>query len=964
MDYFRILPRRFASSCWSFWPHRDGRCRWRRDQLSRRIGFVQSTVAVLLLMLFTESLAIAKPDEETVRIRVQGLPAANATGVVADVRRAVLQEFLQQNPDIEIEPFVMPAIEGMGMDSTVLMSIAAGVAPNAIYVNFRQSSTYIEQGFLLPVEILLARLLSENDRVRQWDPAGEWLEDPSEEEVAVALEKIRERVPAPAWPVVYRPNPQSSDDASHAWALPFSSTVGVLLYRRDLFFEAGLDPDLPPRNWDELMEYARVLTVPERRQYGLSLTIGPNTSWSVYSFLVSMGARAMEENEDGTWRAAYGSREAATAIRFVWDLTRGSFDRDGSSIPSATYTGGDHARMWTRGQIGMQFSSLQEEVLSTVNPQLVGIAPVPASPEGVRAAEVNAAMLGIFAESSPARQLAVMRYIWFLTSPEARRIRTETMVEGGMGMFVNPDLLAEFGYERIMRLVPDEYRTLFQEAMEEGVPEPYGSNTQNIYRHMSVPINAALELPLEGMDREASIDLIEQMLTSSENLVNVRVMGNLSAEDMLFRRIVGGAMLLVVVVAFVWCLAHVWRHFSSVAVHSRMPGRGRLMTLGFLLVTPAIGLTVLWDYIPLIGGLLISLMDFNIVKESTLVYVDNFANVMFDEAFWMGIIRTVYFVVLTLGLGFWPPILLAILLSEVPTDTAKYIYRTIYYLPAVISGVVVMFLWRQLYDPSQFGILNQILMSLNHLGPVSATIIKWTLLASWLSLVALLFYIPWKLEEMSKGVKAAFVSFGILLVCATVYPLVSVFLGTQSTAMNALALQNDNTGGIPAVFDFLSSLIGRFEIEPLRWISSPELAMLCIVIPSVWASSGPGCLLYLAALKTVPEELYEAAEIDGASNLHKIFYIIFPRLKFLIVLQFIAAVVASFKGGTESIMIMTGGGPNGATTIVALEIFFRAFIELDFGMAASMAWIVGAVLMVFTAIQLKMLARAEFKAAG
>jgi multiple sugar transport system permease protein len=140
--------------------------------------------------------------------------------------------------------------------------------------------------------------------------------------------------------------------------------------------------------------------------------------------------------------------------------------------------------------------------------------------------------------------------------------------------------------------------------------------------------------------------------------------------------------------------------------------------------------------------------------------------------------------------------------------------------------------------------------------------------------------------------------------------------------------------------------------------------MLCIVIPSVWASSGPGCLLYLAALKTVPEELYEAAEIDGASNLHKIFYIIFPRLKFLIVLQFIAAVVASFKGGTESIMIMTGGGPNAATTIVALEIFFRAFIELDFGMAAAMAWIIGAVLMVFTAIQLKMLARAEFKAAG
>jgi multiple sugar transport system permease protein len=167
-------------------------------------------------------------------------------------------------------------------------------------------------------------------------------------------------------------------------------------------------------------------------------------------------------------------------------------------------------------------------------------------------------------------------------------------------------------------------------------------------------------------------------------------------------------------------------------------------------------------------------------------------------------------------------------------------------------------------------------------------------------------------------------------------------------------------GGVSAVPSFF---YGQFSISPLRWIESPQLAMLCVVIPAVWASSGPGCLLYLAALKNVPEELYEAADIDGATNLHKICYIVLPRMKFLIVLQFIAAVTASFKGGTESIMIMTGGGPNGATTIAALEIFYRAFLELDFGMASAMAWIVGVLLIVFTAIQLKMLSRAEFKAA-
>lgn len=137
--------------------------------------------------------------------------------------------------------------------------------------------------------------------------------------------------------------------------------------------------------------------------------------------------------------------------------------------------------------------------------------------------------------------------------------------------------------------------------------------------------------------------------------------------------------------------------------------------------------------------------------------------------------------------------------------------------------------------------------------------------------------------------------------------------------------------------------------------------MLCVVIPMVWAGSGPGSILYLAALKTVPDDLYEAADIDGAGNWHKVFYITLPRLKFLIVIQFIAAVVGAFKGGTNLILALTGGGPNHATLILGLKIFFTSFVELRFGLGTAMAWILGALLIWFAAHQLKMLARAEFK---
>ena len=75
-----------------------------------------------------------------------------------------------------------------------------------------------------------------------------------------------------------------------------------------------------------------------------------------------------------------------------------------------------------------------------------------------------------------------------------------------------------------------------------------------------------------------------------------------------------------------------------------------------------------------------------------------------------------------------------------------------------------------------------------------------------------------------------------------------------------------------------------------------------------------------------------------------------------------SAVVGAMKGGADYILAMTGGGPNGATNILALEIFTRTFLDLKFGIGTAMSWILGALLIGVTAYQLKMLSRAEFKA--
>lgn len=878
-------------------------------------------------------------DADTVTIVCQSVPSPRSTSIDAIAMRQILQRFSERYPHIRIEPFFMPGIEGTGMDSGPLMAIATGTPPDAIYVNFRQSSTYIQRGFLEPMEVMLARLQSRNPQTRQTDQGGNWLADPSVDEIANALEKIKARVPGPAWPVVYRTGP--GHDQPHVWALPYNNLVMVLLYRKDLFAQAGLNPDRPPNDWDELLDYARRLTVPQRRQYGLGL--GDILSFSTYTFLVSNGGRAVEQDADsGQWQAVYDSRAAAEAYAFVWELAEGSFERDGEVIKGAAYvSGGDLALKWNRGEIAMQFSYLRQDMLATINPQQVGIAPVPLAPNGQRGSEINATMLGIFAGSTPQQQLATMQFIWFLTSAEADEIQTRVYVQNGYGSFVNPNMLEKFGYDRLLKRVPAGWKQAFETAMANGVPEPYGRNTQNIWRYMTRPISQALELDLQDVPYEQRVEQIHGLLEDSVRAFNVKVLGNLTPEEIRYRRIVAAVVLLGVGLAFVIGFYNVWRYFGNVSRQQMGPNAKIRFSWGYVLVLPGMLLVLGWAYVPLIGGAAMAVTDYQLVLNSTFVGLDNFAAALFDENFWLGFLRTFYFVTLIIVLGFWPPILLAILLDEVPTSFLKYLYRTIFYLPAIISGIIVMFLWKQLFDPSSYGPLNQLLLALNTLGPVPATFVKLTLVALWCSFVYVAIKLPWKLDELGWGMR------------------IGMWVGAAVVLFGPMSLVIFGDGSFGQRLSHL--LFGRFQLEALEYLRDPGTAMICCVLPSVWATAGPGCLLYLAALKTVPEDLYEAADIDGASHWHKIFYITLPQLKFLIVIQFIAAVVGAFKGSANFILAMTGGGPNESTMVLALEIFMRAFLELDFGIAAAMAWMLGAVLIGFTAYQMRMLARAEFK---
>jgi len=127
----------------------------------------------------------------------------------------------------------------------------------------------------------------------------------------------------------------------------------------------------------------------------------------------------------------------------------------------------------------------------------------------------------------------------------------------------------------------------------------------------------------------------------------------------------------------------------------------------------------------------------------------------------------------------------------------------------------------------------------------------------------------------------------------------------------------------------------------------------------VWAGVGPGCLIYLAALKGVPDELYEAADMDGATFSDKILFIVFPMLKVLLIINFVGVFIGSWLHASGNILAMTGGAAN--TEVADLHIFYQAFMFLRFGPATAMAWILGLMLIGFTVYQLQILSKIEFR---
>lgn len=780
--------------------------------------------ALLLAICAACPLASAGADKGpiTVTLRVQGLPNDAATDPASIAEQKVVAAFLAAHPDIAVVPAEGLKITSLNSEASTILMIAGGIAPDVIRMNFRSSDTYIRQGIVTPLNEFL-----------DLDPAPLSI------------------VPSQVLPVIQKSNP---GETPKIYGLPLQLVVSGLYFNRELFRKAGL-PQRPPRNWEEMLAFARKIQSLHPDYHGLFLQSGASASFTLMNFIRAAGGDAVKEIAEDEWRADFNSPGALNAYLLYYRIV---------AAERLAYRSPGKPKEEMMDKVGMFFRYIGDS--SPIDPEVWGFGAVPVGPSGHGGSEINAGILSIFSGvTDPARKRAAWEYIRFVTSDEAEHIRCSALVDLGMGSLINPETLRKFGFTEYLIMTPPGLEEEMRKSISEGRPEPYGKNCNLIYSEMGYPLDQILlSVPIKKAwakgDETAVQREAQAILDRAVARTNERMIGYVSPQKMKVRRLVAAGVVIAVVISFIFVGRAVTRAFAGNSALVSRPLAGRTI-VPWLCLLPAAALVLTWNYLPLIRGTQIAFQDYQILLESSFVGLDNFANVLFNQAFWNSLLATLHFAAWTLTIGFVAPILLAYILHLIPRY--KVIYRTLYYLPAVISGTAVFFLWKELFDTE--GILNQVLR----------------------------------------------------------------FAGFEA-----------NTA----------------------WTENPHLAMLSCVIPGIWAGVGPGCLIYLAALKTVPEEQFEASEIDGAGFWSKTLNVVYPNLRALIVINFIGAVTAAFHGATN-VLIMTGGGPNGRTEVASLLIFFEAFARLKFGTATAMAWIIGSMLVGFTVLQVRRLSRMEFRTA-
>ncbi|MDE2777271.1 MAG: sugar ABC transporter permease [Chloroflexota bacterium] len=279
--------------------------------------------------------------------------------------------------------------------------------------------------------------------------------------------------------------------------------------------------------------------------------------------------------------------------------------------------------------------------------------------------------------------------------------------------------------------------------------------------------------------------------------------------------------------------------------------RHREAFVGYLFILPTyIGFTIFILY-PLIESVRISFQEFSLLRGSTYIGFDNYAQMFADGRLRIAYINTVIFTLFAVFFNAGIGLILAVMLNRRLPVLMRNLYRSIFFFPVLIAHTYIAVIWRFLYQQDT-GVINYYL--------------------------------------------------------------------------------------------------GLFGVDAIPWLSNAHWAMAAIIILDVWKNTGFAMLVFLAGLQSIPNEYYEAAQLDGANERQLFFRITIPLLSptiFFILVIFMIGALQVF----DTIIVLTQGGPGDATRSVVLYVYEIAFRTFNMGYAAAVSMTLFAIILVLTALQ-------------
>lgn len=706
----------------------------------------------------------------------------------------VIERFEQENPGIKIHSEQMNW--GNGFDKVVI-AMANGRAPDICELGSTWMGRFMSEGALLDISSQTADL---KRQYLMWDAV-------------------------------------TSD--GRVFGLPWLVSTRVLFYNRRLLRQAGLNPDEPPRTWAELLNAARLIHDPKAGVYGFGMNAGEGHILykKFMPFVWGNGGRILDS--DGSF--VFASPATREALDFYLQLKDFSYCEKQDLLDEA----------FKLGHLGLAISGSWNFARYPIDaPQLdfgVAMIPRPAEDRGVSTSFLGGQVLTLFKGCRNTE--AAARFIRFLaTASNTLPITREAMVSFPADQKAYSDPF--FHADPRMQVFVEQMKTarhppvvaawveiekIINEAVEKAI---YGTPADKVLSE-AVARYAGLEQRLVKKQAGFAGSDGEQVASGQPGLWLLVLLSLFAVAILLFS----------VYLLYVSRVKAAGNAAFSAGKNASPIERGQktLLFLSPWLLT----FLIFWLY-PLVFSFILSFCSYNAFQPALFKFagLQNYLRLLTDHGFARAFLNTLVFVVATTPVTTALALALALLVNSL--KRGSQFFRSVFFLPSIISIVVTATIFKSVYAP--VGILNRLL--------------------------------------------------------ATV--------------------------GVPAQ----------------AWLVDSELALPAIIVMNIWVYTGYYMVLYLAALKAVPVELYEAADVDGASDWQQFFHITLPQIRYMTIFILTVNTIRNWQVFAE-IFTLTRGGPVGSTDTLVHHLYETAFRYHEMGYASAMSFVLLVVILVFSLLQMR-----------